>query len=146
MFAATGVPGRPAAALAVGVPVVEAATAALLLAPGRVAATAGAGLACALFAALSAGVAVAVRRGSTAHCQCFGGRGQRLSGDHVARNLTLTALAALAAVATASTGVPVIGLPAAVALVIAGLVAAAVVRWDDLALLARPVGAAGRNR
>lgn len=98
------------------------------------------GLAAALSAVLTAGVATVVRRGTTATCACFGARsGRPLTVSHVARNacllVVLVAGLVVAALAAAKSS------PAAsVVALAAGLFAALIfVRWDDLAYLLGPV-------
>lgn len=99
----------------------------------------------ALLAAFSLGVAHALRRGSTAVCRCFGASGSRLGRVHLARNLTLTTLAAAAAVLTTVYGRPPQTTDAVAAL--AGAVAGVVlVAWEDLAaVLAGPVATSQRK-
>lgn len=100
---------------------------------------AAAGLAVALILclALTIGLSVAVRRGSSAPCHCFGVSSDPLGRQHVVRNALLAACA-LAGVLTASaggtqataavqTGLPVIGgLAAAVLIIFFGDIAALV--------------------
>jgi uncharacterized membrane protein YphA (DoxX/SURF4 family) len=97
----------------------EAAVPVLLVIP--VTARAGAVLAAALFAGLTAAVWSAVRRGTGAVCRCFGARHEPLGRPHVVRNITLLgcALAALGGGPVASAGVAVaVGAGAAGALVL----------------------------
>jgi hypothetical protein len=122
-------PSRFAAAVAVPAVATEFAVAAALAWPAT--GPAGTVLAVALFGALTAFVWFAVVTGSEARCACFGKLSHRLSWPHVARNATLTA----AAVATwwPAGGLPV---PGVLVSIVAGVVVAAVVlRWEDLAVL-----------
>jgi len=134
-------------------PGAEAVTATSLATTAVLAATAGSGanpaaeaaLTCAglLTAALVAGVAVVMRRGTRAHCACFGtGAGRPLGGAHLIRNLAL-----LAVLATGVAGTPLgHGRPALVGTVVAaaaGAVAALVfIRWEELAELLAPIPSA----
>jgi Methylamine utilisation protein MauE len=92
-----------------------------------------------LTAVLTAGVAVAVRRGVTAPCACFGsGSRSALSGVHLARNAFL--LVILVAGAAASAGLePRPPGPAAATLAAAagGVTALLLTRLDDLTALFR---------
>jgi Methylamine utilisation protein MauE len=104
--------------------------------------TAGAALAVAalLTAVLAGGVVVVMRRGTRAHCACFGpGSGRPLGGVHLVRNLVLLVMLA-AGLASSAWGH---GPPAPAGLVVAGAagsVAALVfIRWDDLAGLFAPI-------
>ena len=136
MLAEVGVPARLVPATAAAVVGTELAVAGLVL--WRPAALAGSLLAAGLFAVLTAGVARAVRRGSTASCRCFGGRGRRFGRDHVVRNATLT-VAALAAAASTGWPTPPAGHPAgcAGAVAVAGLATVTVVFWDDIVVPAQ---------
>ena len=96
----------------------------------------------ALTVALAAGVAAVVRRGTRAHCACFGARSARPLGRlHLARNLCLLTVicAGLAGTPLASGHAGVTGAVLAMA---AGAVAALLfIRWDDLAELYMPITA-----
>lgn len=98
--------------------------------------------AAALTVVLAAGVAVVVRRGTRAHCACFGARSARPIGRlHLARNLCLLTVigAGLAGIPLSSSDA---GAAGAVLAVAAGAVAALLlIRWDDLAELFMPVAA-----
>jgi hypothetical protein len=94
--------------------------------------------AAALTTVLTAGVAVAVRRGATAPCACFGsGDRSPLSGVHLARNAFL--LAVLVAGAASAGLAPWPPNPAAAALAAAagGVSALLLTRLDDLTALFR---------
>jgi hypothetical protein len=135
-LSAVGVPSRLVPA--VGTAVVGTELSIATLAPWPATGLAGSLLAVGLFAVLTAGVARAVSRGTTATCRCFGGRGRRLNRGHVARNAALTAVAMAAAV-TASSGAPGAS-PAgwAGAVAVAALSSLVVVFWDDLVEPALP--------
>jgi hypothetical protein len=98
-----------------------------------------AGGASVLFAVLTAGVARAVRAGTTASCRCFGSRGGRLSGVHVSRNAFLTVVAALATALTlAAPDRP--DLPGIVLATAAAALLSLLIRyWEDLAAVFVPV-------
>jgi Methylamine utilisation protein MauE len=104
-------------------------------------ATAPAGLmaASALCLALTAGLAVAVRRGSRQPCHCFGSSSEPLSAQDVGRNALLLALAVTGLACAAAGGTGSVG-PAEVGLTAVGGVAAAVIIiffGDVAALLVR---------
>lgn len=123
--------GLAGGALVVG----EAGTAVLVLLPWT--AAAGAVLAIALFAVLTAGVVVVLRKRMKVRCACFGSNGATLAPVHVVRNAILL-LCAVAATATAWAG-PVDSVAAvAVAAVAGGLLAVLLTRLDDLAFLIAP--------
>jgi hypothetical protein len=93
-----------------------------------------------LAAVLTAGVAVAVRRGTRARCVCFGARSERPLGRmHLVRNLSL-----LAAVSAGLAGAALArGRPsppeAAVAFAVGVVAALLFIRWEDLAELVMPI-------
>jgi hypothetical protein len=96
----------------------------------------GLAIAAVLLMALTAGVAATMRAGTSAPCQCFGRSGSPLSSRHVVRNLALSVLAAVGAVAvvaSASSTIHPAGL--AVSLGAAAVVALVVLFMDDLAAL-----------
>ena len=101
------------------------------------------GVGSALTVVLAAGVAVVMKRGIAARCACFGSSsGQQLGGAHLVRNGLLLALLALgcacAAVGRGSLGGP--ALAASLVWITAGLVVAAIlIRWEDLAELFTPL-------
>lgn len=130
-LATVGVP-RPLL-VPVGAAVVAAELGVAALTPWPATALAGALLATALFAVLTAGVVVAVRNRTTASCRCFGLRGTRLGPAHIARNATLTAMAAAAvALSTVRSDDPATLVLAVGTATIATL---AVVGWEDVAAL-----------
>lgn len=122
-------PSRFAAAVAV--PTVATELAVALLLPWPAMAPVGAVLAVALFLTLTVAVWFAVVTGSAARCACFGRLSRRLGWMHVARNATLT----VAAVGTwwSAGGLPVPGV--LVSTVAGAVVAAVILRWEDLAVL-----------
>lgn len=127
--------GRRRTAAAFAVPAVEAALLVLLAVPG----TALAGFAAALtvLAVFTGAVGREVAAGRTVSCRCFGGGAERMGASQIVRNLVLLGCAAAGLVLAATSR----GDASASALVLAvgGALFAAVfiVRWDDLATLAR---------
>ena len=98
------------------------------------------GLAIALTGILAAGVAVILRRGTSAACACFGSATERTLGrPQLVRNLGLLALLAVAlACAQPARGQPPAG--AAAVAVLAGAVAGLLlIRFDDLIALFAPI-------
>jgi len=96
--------------------------------------------AAALTTVLTAGVAVAVRRGVTAPCACFGSGGRSpLSGVHLARNAYLLAVLVAGAASAGLEPGPPSPAPAAAALAAAagGVSALLLTRLDDLTALFR---------
>jgi hypothetical protein len=120
---------------------VEAAVVPLVAMP--MTATAGMVVATALCLALTVGLAVAVRRGLSEPCRCFGGSASSLGGGQVWRNVVLSAIAGLGAgLGVAGGGVPI---PAwQIALTIAAGLAGAMLTIfaEDIAALLgiQPVG------
>jgi hypothetical protein len=100
-----------------------------------------------LLGVLTSGIALALRRGSSAPCACFGASSRPLSRRHLVRNGVLMLIAAggagLAAVLPPAS-------PEPPSLVLAGLVGAVValllIRFDDLVELFAPTAPAGANR
>lgn len=128
-----GAPVRLAGLAAHTVLVAEFAIAVLVCLPGT--ALLGCLAATTLFGTFSAGVARLVWMGTDVRCRCFGAASD-LTGRHVVRNLGLLAVAAGAALVTALAphgGIPASALAALTASALP--VAAAFVRWDDLAIL-----------
>jgi hypothetical protein len=147
------VPGRllpAAAAVLAGAEAVAAAGllgAAALAAAGAPWATAVAesalGTAALLISALTAGVAVVVRRGTRARCACFGVSSSPLGRVHLARNLALVAVLGAGLVGSVlAQGRPA---PAGAALAAgAGAIAALLfVQWEELAGLIAPIPTSG---
>ncbi|GAA2332488.1 MauE/DoxX family redox-associated membrane protein [Dactylosporangium salmoneum] len=87
---------RPVAVLVVGC---EVAIVLLLAAPTRITGALGLGLAAALLTGLAGAIGLVVWRGVSTTCQCFGHSAVPLGKFHIWRNLTLIAIAAVAAVA-----------------------------------------------
>ncbi|MFI7300862.1 MauE/DoxX family redox-associated membrane protein [Streptomyces sp. NPDC050121] len=121
----------------------EATVCVLMTVPARGAATTGFLVASALLAAFTAGIAVAVHRGTTAPCRCFGPSTTPLGTPHIVRNVVLCAVGVSGALAVPVDagarpgGVVVAG--------VAGLFAGAVVtQLDHLLSLFRPQPASGR--
>lgn len=134
----------PAGALAVGVIAAEVAVVALTALP----ATARVGLVLAGLLAVAFAVAVlaALRRGDRAPCNCFGSSVRPVGRTHLVRNAVLIVVAGLGLAAGAAEAGPV-GPAGGIAAVIAGsVVAALVVRADDLADLFEPVAPANGHR
>jgi hypothetical protein len=127
--------GRRRIAAAVAVPVVEAALLVLLAVPG--AALVGFAAAFAVLAIFTGAVGREVAAGRTVSCRCFGGGAERMGAPQIVRNLVLLGCAAAGAVLAATSR----GGASASALVLAVggalLAAAFIVRWDDVATLAR---------
>lgn len=126
---------RPAA---VGVLVAELATVGLLAWPPAV--PVGFAMALGLGTAFSAGIVAALRRGERGPCRCLGASTTPLGGSHLARNGVVTA-AAVVGLVLAWLPEPVPASPAGIGLAaVAGLVLAAlVVRMDDLVALFAPM-------
>lgn len=121
--------------VAVGLVVAEVVTAVLLLVPAT--AAWGSVAAVLLFGVLTGGVLRVVRSERKVSCNCFGAsRDATLSGVHVGRNLALVALA-FAALGLSLNGATAALPQAAVAAFGALVVAAVVVRLDDLVDLLR---------
>lgn len=118
----------------VGGVLVPAEASVVALAPWEATGLVGSLVAVVLLAALTGGVAVAVRRGSTANCRCFGSRGRRLGSVHLVRNATLTAIAAAAAMTTAlADGRALHPIGATLSVAAATLGTLVIVYWEDLA-------------
>lgn len=92
-----------------------------------------------LLAAFTTGIVLALRLGRTATCRCFGASTTTLNAAHVVRNAILIVLCLAGAVgATVADGAEQLSWPGAIlALSAAGIGALFVVRFDDLAALAR---------
>ena len=94
--------------------------------------------AAALATVLTAGVAVAVRRGVTAPCACFGSGGRSpLSGVHLTRNAALLAILVAGAASLGLERWPPGPAAAALAAAIGGVAALLLTRLDDLTMLFR---------
>jgi hypothetical protein len=93
-----------------------------------------------LLAVFTAGVALAVRRGTGARCACFGAAEQPLGARHLVRNGLLLAAVGVAALGIAVASAQPLG-PAGTAMAVsAGAVGALLlIRLDDLVDLFMPV-------
>ncbi|GGZ43245.1 hypothetical protein GCM10010387_41930 [Streptomyces inusitatus] len=136
-------PAGASRAAAVLVTAVEAAVVVLLVPSSTV--LAGFALAVLLLLALTAGIVLALRRGRSAPCRCFGASVTPLGPVHVVRNLLL-ALAGTGGLAAMAAGAPD-GWPphlggSLIAAVSAAVVLLLVVRLDDLTALFAPAPAA----
>ncbi len=112
----------------------EAASAVLLLLPWT--AVAGAGLATALFAVLTAGVVMILRRRLKVTCACFGASSATIAPIHVVRNAFLL-LCALVAVAVGPR-LPHDVVTTAVTIGAGAFLAVVITRLDDFAFLLSP--------
>jgi hypothetical protein len=112
---------------------VEAAAALALAVPATVAA--GYVIAGGLLAALTVAAAVALRRGRRPNCHCFGVAGTPISRRHLVRNVALALVAGLGLVGQLVGTGPGQPAGAALAAVAAVVMAALVVRLDDLVAL-----------
>jgi hypothetical protein len=126
---------RPAA---VGVLAGEVATVGLLA--WSVTAPVGFGLAVGLSLAFAAGIGAALRRKQRAPCRCFGTSATPLGRTHLVRNAAVSA-AAVTGLALMSLTPPGAGHPAgaALAVLVGAVLAALVVRIDDLVALFAPL-------
>ncbi|GAB3435522.1 MauE/DoxX family redox-associated membrane protein [Flindersiella endophytica] len=132
-------PRRWSVVAAAGTVAGEAAVLLLLALPWRTATTIGFVVGAALLAAFTTGIALALRLGRTATCRCFGASTTKLSAAHLVRNTILIGLClGGAAGATVADGLERLSWPGVVlALSVAGVGALFVVRFDDLAAVAR---------
>ena len=134
MFIAMGIPARWRTAVAVALVVAEIGTAALLVPPR--AAIPGSVAAAALFTVLAVGVRHVVRGARQVRCNCFGSaKAVPLSPIHVLRNGVLV-LFAVAASGLSIAGGPVSAPGVLLAAIGALVLAALMVRFDDVAYLA----------
>lgn len=134
-FHEMGLPARLRWPVAVGLVLAEVVTAVLLLIPATVAV--GSAAAVLLFGLLAGGVLRIVRMEQKVSCNCFGaGRDANLSAVHVVRNLALFAVA-LGSLGLSLNGTTAALPQAAVAAFGALIIAAIVVRLDDLVDLVR---------
>ena len=132
---------RRASAVAVAAVAAEVSVVVLAVLPWAV--RAGLALAAALLAIFIVGTCLAIARGTTASCECFGTSGGQLGPHHVVRDVGLLAAAVLGAVARNVDGAR----PAGVAVCVAAAVVIAilVVFLDDwLSLFVPPPVAPGR--
>jgi hypothetical protein len=100
----------------------------------------GVAAAAALLCVFTGGIALALRRGSTARCACFGAESRPLGGRHLVRNGLLLLITAGALATPATTVEPAGALLAAAA---GTLVALVLIRLDDLVELFTPARLAG---
>jgi hypothetical protein len=108
------------------------------LAAVRSTATIGLASGVVLLLALSAGIAVLLRRGATAECACFGRRSSPLGVRHLVRNGLVAVIAASGLAARTSRLAPH-GPGIAVAVAVGAIGAVLIVSWDDIAdLLSTP--------
>jgi hypothetical protein len=126
--------GRP---VAVAVLAGEAATAGLLAWP--VTAPAGLGLAVVLSLGFAAGIGGALRRREQAHCHCFGASTTPLGRTHLARNGAMAGVALAGLALPQLSPGPVHPVGAGLAVLVGLLLAALVVRMDDLVALFAPM-------
>lgn len=113
--------------VAVAVPIGEALAVVLLVIPTT--ATVGCGLAFALLAAFTTGVAIVLRHGTAASCLCFGTSARPYGGRHLARNVFLGGIALTGSVLAGSS----VETPALVVAILAGSITALVViTFDEL--------------
>jgi len=106
-----------------------------LAVPTREAGALGFGLAAALLAAFTVGIAVSLTRGKRASCRCFGGKGTPLRAHHVGRDLALVAVALVGLLGTLASA-PVDPGVAVVTAAAGALLAGLVVMLDDILALA----------
>jgi hypothetical protein len=100
-----------------------------------------------LLVVLTGGIALALARGTTATCACFGANDQPLSRRHAVRNGVLLLVALSGAAATNFIPAGHVEPPGVVLAGVSGTVAALVfVRIDDLIGLFYPVGGTSRTR
>jgi Methylamine utilisation protein MauE len=128
------VPNQFLVPVAVGLLVLEASGAVLLIIPSE--AQVGLSVAVALMLLLTFGAAAIVITRRSVLCNCFGAGGSLISGRHIVRNAFLGVLAATGlAVSAISHGLPGDGKSALLAIITGALVGACVVAWDDVAFV-----------
>ncbi|WP_117210161.1 MauE/DoxX family redox-associated membrane protein [Allorhizocola rhizosphaerae] len=129
------IPSRWAGPVAAASVTAEIAIVILVLTPLWTAGRIGLALAAVVLAAFAGAIALSLRRGNNAPCQCFGRTAAPLGWHHVARN---TFLIAVAVVGLLSAGGP-LNLAATLAPAVAGLVIGGlVVMLDDIVYLFKP--------
>ncbi|MEU5427842.1 MauE/DoxX family redox-associated membrane protein [Streptomyces olivoreticuli] len=131
-------PARSARSVARSVVTAEAAVCVTLATPVRAVAVGGFMLSGVLLTVFAAGILLSLRQGVRTPCRCFGASVSPLGPGHVARNLTLTAVAVVGAVAVPAAGATAPGgaaLSVLTGLLLGGLVTA----LDDILDLFRPV-------
>ncbi|MEV7230789.1 MauE/DoxX family redox-associated membrane protein [Polymorphospora sp. NPDC051019] len=122
---------RPAATAVV---VAELTIVLAIAAPARTAGVLGFGLAAALLAAFTTGIATMLARGNRKPCRCFGRSETPLGARHVGRNIALVAVALVGLLASLS-GTPVEPGLAVTVGVTAAVVGGLVVMLDDIITL-----------
>jgi len=134
-------PERLARPVALAVIAGEASVCVLLTVPSRRTALPGLALATALLAVFTVAIALAVRRGVRAPCQCFGASTTPLGARHLVRNVLLVAAAVTGAAGSAAEGPvhPAGALVAAASGLLAGGVVAALDELHDLFASGEPV-------
>jgi len=125
---------RPVAAV---VAALEVTAVVMLLVPDTV--VAGYALAAALLVGFAAAMTVSLRRGARPVCRCFGGRGSTIGPVHVGRNVGLALAAVAGAVLRLLDGASPQPAPAVLAAATGVVVAAVIVRLDDVAALFAPM-------
>ena len=116
-------------------------------APARLVAAAALVLAAVLLAVLTGGIALALGRGATASCACFGAAERPLSRRHLMRNVALLAIAVCGVGLADQLPRSTAELPAAVLAGLGGaVVALLLVRLDDIVDLFAPAAAAAASR
>lgn len=96
--------------------------------------------------AFAVAILAAIRRGDRAPCNCFGASARPVGRVHVVRNAVLIIVAALGLAADAAEAGPVGPAGGFAAVIAGGVLAALVVRADDLAELFGPVAPATGHR
>ncbi|MFI1255080.1 MauE/DoxX family redox-associated membrane protein [Streptomyces netropsis] len=132
------VPRHRARAVARTVVTAEFAVWSALTLPVPAVAAAGFAVGAGLLVVFTAGIALSMRRGARTPCRCFGVSASPLGPRHIVRNLVLTALAVVGAVAVLASG-PADPGGAAVAVLGGLLLGALVATLDDVLDLFRPV-------
>jgi hypothetical protein len=104
-------------------------------------------LAVAVLSALTAGIVLALRRGSAASCACFGASDRPLSRRHVLRNSVMQVVGGSGAVIAAVSQTAVVDpVGAGLAGAVGVIVAVVLIRLDEIVELFAPTGLAGRAR
>jgi uncharacterized membrane protein YphA (DoxX/SURF4 family) len=131
------VPPRAVEAVAVLVGALEVTAVGLLAVP--VTAPLGYALAAVLLSGFAAAMTLSLRRGSAPVCRCFGGSGAAVAPVHVVRNVCLVVAALLGGAQRLFGHAPAEPGGAALAALTGAVVAAVVVRLDDVVALFAPV-------
>jgi len=145
-LAATGVPSSwPKAPAAAAIVALEAAAAAFLVTWPA----AGYPLAVGLLVIFTGALGLALLRGETAPCRCFGASERPIGPAHLARNGALLAVAIAGVGATLLDSKGAAGLQSSIAaLLVGGMAGLLITRWDDLLFLftAAPIERAAPRR